>query len=44
MHPYHIKVDISMTKLGVDMFVDQSLALLVVVKTDVCHRDGREEE
>ena len=39
--PDQIEVDIAVVELGVDMLVYQSLAFLIVVLTDVGHRDGR---
>ena len=40
--PDQIEVDVAVVELGVDMLVYQSLAFLIVVLTDVGHRDGRE--
>ena len=39
--PDQIEVEIAVVELGVDMLVYQSLAFLIVVLTDVGHRDGR---
>ena len=39
--PDQIEVDVAVVELGVDMLVYQSLAFLIVVLTDVGHRDGR---
>ena len=39
--PDQIEVDVAVVELGVDMLVYQSLAFLIVVLTDVGHRDRK---